>query len=128
VSGKRPHNYPEEYFKRVKLNQLYVNMVIGRLRSDDMYNQINAFPLPDHRSVALAGQAAMLYIALFFAPDILNGQPAVMREIVDKFFPDNWVISVYMGMIVNLAEAWDPYRAAKQVIYGNKLINKVTKL
>ena len=27
-----------------------------------------------------------------------------MREIVDKHFPDNWVISVYMGIIVDLSE------------------------
>ena len=33
----------------------------------------------------------MLYIILFFAPHILNGQQAQMREIVDKHFPDNWV-------------------------------------
>jgi WASH complex subunit strumpellin len=35
-----------------------------------------------------------------------------MREIVDKHFPDNWVISLYMGMTVNLCEAWEPYKAA----------------
>lgn len=66
-------------------------MVIGRLRSDDVYNQIAAYPLPEHRSTALATQAGMLYVILYFAPDILNSQQAVMREIVDKHFPDNWV-------------------------------------
>lgn len=39
-----------------------------------------------------------------------------MREIVDKHFPDNWVISIYMGMTVNLAEAWEPYRAAQAAL------------
>lgn len=66
-------------------------MVVGRLRSDDVYNQISAYPLPEHRSTALAQQAAMLYIVLFFCPDILNNDFAKMREIVDKHFPDNWV-------------------------------------
>ncbi len=33
-----------------------------------------------------------------------------MREIVDKHFPDNWVISLYMGMTVDLGEAWEPYK------------------
>ena len=41
----------------------------------------------------------MLYMILYFAPDILHNQPAVMREIVDKHFPDNWVLDVYMGKL-----------------------------
>jgi WASH complex subunit strumpellin len=112
-NGKRPANYPEDYFRRAQIRPMFINMVIGRLRSDDIYNQSAAYPLPEHRSVGLANQAAMLYIALYFSPDILNNESAKMREIVDKFFADNWVISVYMGMIVNLVEAWDPYKAAK---------------
>lgn len=39
-----------------------------------------------------------------------------MREIVDKFFPDNWVVSYYMGLTANLIEAWEPYKAAKQAL------------
>lgn len=66
-------------------------MVIGRLRSDDIYNQISAYPLPEHRSTALATQACMLYVILYFDSEILHNQQAKMREIVDKHFPDNWV-------------------------------------
>ena len=33
----------------------------------------------------------MLYVILYFVPDILQNQQAKMREIVDKHFPDNWV-------------------------------------
>lgn len=36
-----------------------------------------------------------------------------MREIVDKHFPDNWVTAYYMGISVDLSEAWDDYKAAK---------------
>ncbi|XP_077547549.1 WASH complex subunit strump isoform X4 [Haemaphysalis longicornis] len=113
---KRPANYPEDYFRRVTLPEAYVSMVLGRLRSDDVYNQISAYPLPEHRSMALATQAAMLYVVLYFAPEVLHHQQAKMREIVDKYFPDNWVISVYMGMTVNLVDAWEPYKAARQAL------------
>lgn len=112
LSAKRPPGYPESYFARVPVNAEYVNMVIGRLRSDDIFNQISAYPQPEHRSTALATQANMLYVILYFDADILHNQQAKMREIVDKHFPDNWVISVYMGMTVNLLDAWQPYRAA----------------
>lgn len=53
--------------------------------------QVSAYPLPEHRSTALATQAAMLYVILYFDPSILHTQQAKMREIVDKYFPDNWV-------------------------------------
>ena len=69
-------------------------MLLGRLRSDDLYNQIVAYPLPDQRSIALATQASMLYVILYFAPDILHTRQAVMREVVDKYFPDNWVTTL----------------------------------
>ena len=121
--------------RRISVPDSFVDMLIGRLRSDDVYNQvwpqmwclfvfvcacwhrfiwqsafsklinffiinlhlwlflhqISAYPLPEHRSTALATQASMLYVILFFAPDILQNQQAKMREIVDKHFPDNWV-------------------------------------
>ncbi|XP_007441945.1 WASH complex subunit 5 [Python bivittatus] len=114
--AKRPANYPESYFSRVPINEPFISMVIGRLRSDDIYNQVSAYPLPEHRSTALATQAAMLYVTLYFDPSILHTQQAKMREIVDKYFPDNWVISIYMGISVNLAEAWEPYKAAKTAL------------
>ena len=78
---------------RIPIRKAFVSMVIGRLRSDDIYNQVSAYPLPEHRSTALATQASMLYVILYFAPDILHVQHAKMREIVDKHFPDNWVCS-----------------------------------
>eukprot|EP01147_Barroeca_monosierra_P001097 gene1097-4325_t len=114
VGGKqRPEKYPEAYFARIDIPRAFVRMVISRVRSDDIYNQMQAFPQPDHRSTALATQAAMLYIILYFDPQTLLREQAKMREIVDKHFPDNWVISVYMGMTVNLCHAWEPYKAAR---------------
>uniref|UniRef100_A0A669D7V2 WASH complex subunit 5 n=1 Tax=Oreochromis niloticus TaxID=8128 RepID=A0A669D7V2_ORENI len=63
--AKRPANYPESYFQRVPISATFTSMVIGRLRSDDIYNQ---------------------------------------------------VISIYMGITVNLVEAWEPYKAAKTAL------------
>ena len=133
----KPANYPESYFSRVKINQSILNQTIGRLRTDDLYNQMNIFPQPEHRSHALSNQAAMLYVLLYFRAEILHNEQAVMREIVDKFFPDNWILSVYMGnIIVNLSESWENYKAARNAI-GNTLtasnirqqsLNHLTKL
>lgn len=116
ASSKRPANYPEEYFKRVQINEDFLNLAIGRLRFDDIYNQLSAYPHSEHRSFAMASQAAMLYIVLYFSPHLLHSNYSSMREIVDKFFPDNFVINIYMGMVVNLIEAWEPFKAAKSAL------------
>lgn len=102
--------------RRITTNSIFVDIVIGRLRSDDIYSQVSAYPLPEHRSTALATQAAMLYICLFFQPNTLHSQTAKMREIVDKFFPDNWIVSMYMGITINLIDSWEPYKAARSAL------------
>jgi WASH complex subunit strumpellin len=108
--GKRPKDYPEEYFSRFGVKQAYVDMIIGRLRTDDIYNHTAAYPSPEHRSTALAKQSAMLYVILFFAgKPLLEKSMSTMREIVDKHFSDNWVVAFYMGFTVDLTEMWQPY-------------------
>ncbi|XP_001600214.3 WASH complex subunit 5 [Nasonia vitripennis] len=125
-SYKRPQNYPEAYFQRVPINESVLDLAIARLRTDEVYNQTSAFPHPDHRSIALANQASMLVIILSFRPSVLNNQSAIMREIVDRFFPDTWVISVYMGIVIDLWDWWSPYKAAKAAL-NNTLENSNIK-
>ncbi|OQV24357.1 WASH complex subunit strumpellin [Hypsibius exemplaris] len=124
-TAKRPANYPEDYFRRIRFRPQFISMVVGRLRSDDIYHRSLAFPLPEHRSTALSTQAAMLYVVLYFDPDTLYNQPATMREIVDKHFADNWVVSTYMGNLVNLLDAWEPYRAARGALANTIDVNVV---
>lgn len=126
AGGKRPPNYPEFLFARYPLQAKVISMVLGRLRTDDIYNQITkAFPQPEHRSIALAKQASMIYMILYLAPNILHSEFAVMREIVDKHFPDNWVIPYYLGYTVDLSIEWDRYKAAKAAIANTVNMNNV---
>lgn len=113
---KRPEKYPENYFARVPLDETFVEMVLGRFRAVDIYNQILIYPLPEHRTTALANQAGMVVVCLFFSPNTINTQPSRMREISDKFFADNWIVNVYMGITVNLIDLWEPYKAAKAAL------------
>lgn len=115
-NGKRPKNHPESIFARFPPNAELIRLVIGRLQTDDVYLMAKSFPNPDHRSTRLAGQASILYVILYFAPDILSKQKATMREIVDKHFNDNWVIVTYMGQIVDLTHEWSVYPAAKSAL------------
>lgn len=98
------------------MDDTFIEMIIGRLRSDDVYNQISVYPLPEHRTTALANQAGMLFVCLFFSPRTLHQQNSRIREIVDKFFADNWIVSIYMGITINLIDAWEPYKAARNAL------------
>lgn len=42
----------------------------------------------------------MLYVTLYFDASILHTQQAKMREIVDKYFPDNWVSVLIIIIII----------------------------
>ena len=42
------------------------------------------FPAPEHRTAALAAQAAALYLALWFVPQVLHRDAALMRTLVDR--------------------------------------------
>ena len=66
-TGTRPEGYPETYFARCEMPEWLISMVIGRLRTDDVYNHIPHYPNPEHRSTALAAQPARAG-AIFPAP------------------------------------------------------------
>jgi WASH complex subunit strumpellin len=121
-SAKRPANYPEEYLARFTIPPKIVAMIIGRLRSDDVYNSARVYPAPEQRPVALAQQASMLYVALYFSPKTLHEAKPVMREIVDKHFSDSWVLPLYMGSLVDLSVEWERYRAAKEALAMDTLV------
>ncbi|KAK3274509.1 hypothetical protein CYMTET_17305 [Cymbomonas tetramitiformis] len=94
---KQTHGYPEQYFARFPLPVKVVRMMLGRIRLDDVYNQIRHYPNPEHRSTALAQQM----------PERPTSLP------VDKHYVDNWVIPFSLGHTVDLSVEWKPYQAAK---------------
>lgn len=105
--------YPENFFERIPIDPNFVSNVIETLKSEDIYHQMQKFPSPEHRTIALSAQSSMLFACLYFQPDTLINQHSRMREICDKFYYNNWIISIYMGLTVNLFDAWDGYKAAK---------------
>ena len=112
----RPKKYPMDYFNRHKIDQETIKMIVGIIKDNDLYDQIGAYPSPEHRSHALSSQAAIIFVLLFFIPDYLDIENSKMREIVDKHFSDNWVISVYMGYTIDIIDYWKDFRAAKNAL------------
>lgn len=67
--------YPEAYFARVKLPHDVIIRAIHTIRGDDIYKQTAFFPLPEHRTSALAAQVfanrASLHLQGFCVKDVL---------------------------------------------------------
>uniref|UniRef100_A0A7E5A2D2 DUF2428 domain-containing protein n=1 Tax=Panagrellus redivivus TaxID=6233 RepID=A0A7E5A2D2_PANRE len=61
-------------------------------------------------------QAAVLYVALYFHPDMLHSQSATMRQVVDKYFHDRWILPLHFELSANLIEKWAPFDAARTVL------------
>lgn len=125
---KKPKNHPEALFARFQPQPELIRLIIGCLQTEDIYLMTNSFPNPDHRSTRLAGQASMLYVILYFSADILKKETATMREIVDKHFNDNWVITTYMGQIFDLTVEWAGYPAAVSALNNVITVSFVKKL
>ena len=109
----RPQGWPEDYLSRFPLPPDCVQLVLGRLRMEDVYGGAAHFPSPGHRAAALAAQAAATYLLLFHSPDTLLEDGACMRELVDRQFAEGWVLAWAPGYIVDLTVAWQPYKAAR---------------
>lgn len=117
-SNRCSSGYPENLFGRfsTEATQMTARLLMERLMSDDIYLQSLSFPSPEHRSIRLSSQASMLYVILYFDAETLRSHNVTMREIVDKYFSDNWVIPVYMGHVVDLSFEWASYYAAKLAV------------
>ena len=115
----RSFKYPtddERLFNRFPLPPDLIRNVVGCLISDDVYRQSSAFPNIDHRSTRLSRQASMLYVILYFDPAVLRDERARMREVVDKYFHDNWVVHLYAGVTADLGLEWYRFAAARSAL------------
>lgn len=95
------------------------------IKDGDIYDMSRNYVKPEHRSFALADQASLLYVLMFFIPDFLRDEPAKMREIVDKHFYDNWVVPVFLGYLVDLSYEWRLYEAAYKAIKNTVQIKTI---
>jgi WASH complex subunit strumpellin len=103
---------PEDLLRRFPLPEPVVNAVITCLRNGDVYNNLRFYPDPQHRTTALSLQGGHLYVLLFYSHDLLH-RGLAMREIVDRFFKDNWVVPIFLHFSVDLLASWDAYKEAK---------------
>ncbi|KAI6241446.1 WASH complex subunit strumpellin [Aphelenchoides fujianensis] len=57
---------------------------------------------------ATTRQSAIIYVCLWFSPDVLHAQFPIMRQICDLYFTDNWIIPIHVDLTVNVLERSRP--------------------
>ena len=112
----RPRGYPEEYLARFPLPPDLLQLLLGRLRLEDVYGAQTHWPSPAHRGTALALQGAHAFLLLFLAPQVLREDGPAMRELTDRHFADAWVVPWAPGHAADLSVWWEPYRAARSAL------------
>lgn len=129
-SINQSYTYPMEedlLFARYPIPIDLVRSIVGALISDDIYQQASVFPNIDHRSIRLSRQASMLYVILFFDPAVLRDETGKLREVVDKYFHDNWVVHVYAGLTADLNLHWSERFPAAKFALDNVLSEENVK-
>jgi WASH complex subunit strumpellin len=116
--GGRKPCIQSELLSRISIPTTFVNRIIECLVSVDLYpSQSYAFPSFHHRSSKFGQQSAMLLIILFFDECSLKHNTNLMRQVVDKFIHDTWIIPLYNGSVIDLSLEWNQqYPAAMNAI------------
>eukprot|EP01044_Picomonas_judraskeda_P039626 COSAG03_NODE_19078_length_343_cov_0.631148_1_plen_114_part_11 len=57
-----------------------------------------------------------LYVALFFVPDRLHADAALMASVAEHGLGNSFVLPYFLGQLVDLTVAWAPYAAAAKAI------------
>ena len=106
----------EAIFAKFPFDKNFIELLVGVLLQYDIYLMQSSFPDPEHRCTKLSKQGSMLFVILYFCPELLHKDETKMTEVVTRHFSDCWTISIYMGHIVDLMDVWKPFAAAKRAL------------
>lgn len=87
--------YPELFLARCKLPKPVLQ---GVIRSQ----------LAGPKSELVTAQ--QMYVGLMFVPELLHGDAATMRAVVEQLFHTSWVVSWAPGQVIDVALEWQRYR------------------
>ncbi|KAM3720524.1 WASH complex subunit [Dirofilaria immitis] len=109
----------EELFGRLPLNKAFVSNMLLVLHTDVLFpdeDELVSHELSRRGIRASRHQRAFLSVCLFFLPTLLHSDHVVMRHIVDTFFTEEWIVHLHMGIVMNMLDAWDHYKAASSAL------------
>ena len=51
-----------------------------------------------------------MYVLLWMAPEVLQRDVALMRQLLDRHLSDSWVLAWGPGQLADVAREWLPYK------------------
>uniref|UniRef100_A0A1I8BMK5 Uncharacterized protein n=1 Tax=Meloidogyne hapla TaxID=6305 RepID=A0A1I8BMK5_MELHA len=71
-----------------------------------------------------------LYICLYFEEghQTLKNQFSIMRQLIDNYFNDRWILHFHVDFKVNLHEKWEGYKAANAALQNVRELWPISKL
>ena len=104
VCSLTPAGYPEQYLARCKLFKAILGSII--------IQGVSKPPSALHQHAS----AQQLYITLYFIPEALHGDNALMKAVVARYFSRSWVLPWAPGHFADVSLHWQRYRAARNAL------------
>ena len=118
---------PTHFLDRMEILPSLLEQVIHTLMTHDIYEDKVSFPSFKHRTARLSKQASNLFVILQFHPKMM-AQTDLMRQVVDRFFGDNWIVPLYNGELVDLSIEWSVHLHALQALENALPESKICSL
>ncbi|CAD5206799.1 unnamed protein product [Bursaphelenchus okinawaensis] len=99
----------EHCFVYIGIDKKFVDNVIHYTRT---YNLVQSDP------TFAVKKNALIYICLWFLPNALREDLPLMRQLVDYFFSEEWIVSLHFELTANLFEKWKNCKAAITALNG----------
>uniref|UniRef100_W6N9H6 Strumpellin domain containing protein n=1 Tax=Haemonchus contortus TaxID=6289 RepID=W6N9H6_HAECO len=115
---------PSYLFDRLKLSESFVEKCLSCCETIHREGTNDFGKLYVDRSTLIK----WVFMCLVFKSSTLKNDTIKMRQIVEDFFRDEWVIQLGLGLNVNLLDYWQSYRAALTAITNQVDLNKAKSM
>ncbi|KAK6058705.1 hypothetical protein COOONC_03723 [Cooperia oncophora] len=115
---------PSYLFERLNLSESFVEKCLSCCETIHREGTNDFGKLYVDRSTLIR----WIFICLVFKPSTLKNDAMKMRQIVEDFFRDEWVIQLGLGLNVNLLDYWQSYKAALTAITTQVDLNKAKSM
>ncbi|CAD5209950.1 unnamed protein product [Bursaphelenchus xylophilus] len=97
----------------------FVHLGVDRKFAENVLEYVRTFSLIQTQDVGMSSRkSSLVYIALWFIPNVLRDEGPLMRTLVDAFFGDQWILPLHFELTANVLQKWKNYKPAILALRG----------